>query len=225
MQLITCEKSCRIILVRHGQTQWNNDYKFQGMTDTSLDDEGIKQAEKLAIRLSTWPPEVIYTSPLKRAYTTAEAISRQFDIQPTVMPELEEVNFGSWEGASIHNIERDTPEIFSRWRADPFFNPPEGGESWPEISSRLTRAVNTMLASNHERIVAVTHGGVIRALFAVILGVDPHKAWNVEVSNCAITGIEFRGGMARLHFANDDMHIRGGENGVKMPLWGERYEP
>lgn len=216
--------SCRLILARHGQTEWNKQLRFQGIADIPLDDEGIRQAKLLAQRIASWPPDVIYTSPLKRAYSTAKEISRQFNIEPVIVPELTEVNFGIWEGASIPQLEHDEPEAFTHWKADPFFNVPEGGESWPEICERLTCAMNTIFSDGCENVIVVAHGGVIRALIAIILGIDPHKAWNVEVSNCAMTGFEFVDGIARLYFANDDMHIRAGKIRADMPIWGESYE-
>ncbi len=220
---MTCKASCRLILVRHGQTEWNKQIRFQGIADIPLDDEGMRQAEFLSQRIASWPPDVIYTSPLNRAKSTAQIISRQFDIQPIIVPELIEVNFGIWEGVSIPQLEHDDPEAITRWKADPFFNVPEGGESWPEICERLSRAMNAIISAGHERVIVVAHGGVMRVLIAMILGIDPHKAWNVEASNCGMTGIEIVDDIARLYFANDDLHIRGGEYGVNMPIWGESY--
>jgi broad specificity phosphatase PhoE len=140
------------------------------------------------------------------------------------MNELKEIDFASWEGQSINGLEREQHEIFSRWRADPFFNPPEGAETWEELSERLSLAVNKMLAGGHKRIVAVSHGGIMRALYAVFTGLNPHKTWNMDVSNCSISGIEMRFGRPCLAFANDDLHIRAGSYGERLPVWGVSYE-
>ena len=112
----------------------------------------------------------------------------------------------------------------SSWRADPFFNPPAEAESWEKLYSRLSRAVKIFLDGSYNRIVVVSHGGIMRALYAVLVGLNPHKVWNMEVSNCAISGIEIKFGRACLVFANDDLHVRAGKCGEKLPVWGESYE-
>lgn len=215
--------SLRLILARHGQTEWNKSYRFQGRTDVNLTDEGKRQAGLLALRLRSWPPDVIYTSPLSRAKFTASEIASQFGLQPVILPELEEINFGSWEGQSLISLEHDSPEIYNRWRSDPFFNPPEGGESWPQIEARLSRAVDIILSGSHKRIVAVSHGGIMRALYAVIMGLDPHKTWYMDVANCSMSGIEIINGRRYLSFTNDSHHIMSGENGVSLPVWGDEH--
>ena len=129
----------RIILARHGQTEWNKSFRFQGRTNVQLTDEGKRQAHSLAERLKSWPPDVIYTSPLDRAKFTAQVIASVFGMTPVILPELEEINFGMWEGESLISLEHEKPEAYNRWRSDPFFNPPEGAETWPEIEARLTR--------------------------------------------------------------------------------------
>ena len=219
------KEPCRVILARHGQTEWNKEFRFQGRTNVQLTEEGKRQAHALAERLSSWPPDVIYTSPLDRALYTAQAIADRHNMKPVILDELEEINFASWEGESIAGLEREQHEIFSHWREDPFFNPPEGAETWDTLSERLTRAVNKMLAGGHKRIIAVSHGGIMRALYAVFTGLNPHKTWNMDVSNCSISGVEMRNGRACLAFTNDDLHIRAGAYGEKLPVWGTSYEP
>ena len=215
-------RPCRLILARHGQTEWNKEWKFQGHTNTNLTETGKLQAALLAKRLENWNFDVVYSSPLERALFTAKEITKSRNFEPIILPELQEINFGSWEGQSIHSLENNNNEIFSRWRADPFFNPPEGAETWQQISDRLSKAINFVLSSNHKNIILVSHGGIIRALHAVLLGFNPHKTWNIDVSNCSITGIEIRNGRACLAFSNDDLHIRAKINDFKnLPVWGE----
>ena len=161
--------------------------------------------------------EVIYSSPLDRALYTASVVGERHRLTPVVLPELREVGFAGWEGQSIPELVKAGD--YARWRVDPFFNPPEGGETWGEILWRLSRAVETILEGPQQRILIVAHGGVMRGLYAVLAGMDPHKVWNMDFSNCAISGIEVRWGRACLAFANDDLHIRAGEPGQSMPVW------
>ena len=217
------EEPRRVIFARHGQTEWNKEYKFQGRTNIRLTETGKKQAQALASRLESWPIEIIYSSPLDRALYTAKAIAARHKLEPVVLPELQEINFAGWEGQSIANLEREQHDIFARWRADPFFNPPAGAETWEKIFTRLSRAVKIFLDGNYKRIAVISHGGIMRALYAVFLGLNPHKVWNMDVSNCAMSGVEMRHGRPCLVFANDDLHIRAG-CGEKLPVWGESYE-
>lgn len=211
----------RLILIRHGVTEWNKSFRFQGRTDIQLTDEGIHQAHLLSQRLTSWPPDVIYTSPLKRAKLTASITASQFSLNPVILQELTEINFGDWEGKSLLSLEHDEPDAYSHWRSDPFFNPPIHAETWPEISSRLTSAIDFILSQPHERIMLVTHGGIIRALLAVIMGFNPHKTWYIDVGNCSLTGIEYKNGHAYMRFMNDCHHITSPEAGKLLPLWGD----
>ncbi|MBQ4469307.1 MAG: histidine phosphatase family protein [Synergistaceae bacterium] len=217
----------RVIFARHGQTEWNKEYRFQGRTNVKLTDTGKQQAESLAERLSSWPIEIIYTSPLDRALYTARAIAKRHNLEPVILHELQEINFAGWEGQSITALEKEQHDLFARWRADPFFNPPEGAETWEKIYTRLSRAVKIFLDGNYKRIAVISHGGIMRALYAVFTGLNPHKVWNMDVSNCAMSGVEMRHGRPCLVFANDDLHIRAGLGkgiGEKLPVWGESYE-
>ena len=215
--------SRRILLARHGQTEWNKEFKFQGKTNVQLTETGKLQAKALAQRLSSWPFEIIYSSPLDRALFTAHTIAELSFSKADViaLPELQEINFGTWEGHSIEALQTEQRELFSKWRADPFFNMPPGAETWEKLFARLTRAVKIILDGSQKNIVVVSHGGIMRALYAVLLGFNPHKVWNNEISNCAMSGVEMRSGRPWLIFSNDDLHIRAGEAGVNLPVWSD----
>ncbi len=215
------EQPCRIILARHGQTEWNQEMRFQGRTDTPLTEAGKSQAKSLAKRLSRWGFEIVYSSPLERALFTAREIADTKNLEPVILPQLEEINFGIWEGMSIKGIQEANHEFFSRWRADPFFNPPDKAEDWQQLSERLSEAMRIILNANHKNIVVVSHGGIMRALYGVFLGLNPHNVWNMDVSNCAMSGIEMRNGRACMVFSNDDLHVRAGSFGENLPIWGE----
>ena len=210
----------RIVLVRHGQTEWNQQYRFQGRTDVPLNDEGREQAERLAGRLASWPVEIVYSSPLERAVTTARAVAKPHGLVPVVLEELVEVRFGAWEGRSILREMAGERDAFRAWKRDPFFNMPPGAEDWESIRGRTAKAVEAILGGSQERIVVVSHGGVVRALFAVLLGLDPHSVWRVRVSNCSMSGVEVEEDGSALVFANDDLHLKENAKGTPLPfLW------
>ncbi len=211
----------RIVLVRHGRTDWNNEGRFQGLTDIPLNDEGRRQSEALARRLQSWPPGIILTSPLARAYETAEIIASQFGMKPSVLDELREIDFGEWEGEKLDDVHGMYCREYIMWMTDPFFNPPPYGECWYDIEARLNIAMSIITSCPYERVAVVTHGGVIRALFAVMLGYSPHRSWYIDVPNCSLSGIEASGGNIYLSFANDCFHISAGAEGEALPVWSD----
>lgn len=209
----------RIVLVRHGQTDWNQRYCFQGQTDIPLNEEGTAQAGRLAERLAAWPAEVVYSSPLQRALSTAQILAKPHDLIPVVLEDLVEVNFGVWEGRSVLGMQKEDEGLFRAWMRDPFFNMPLGAEGWDSIRERVERAVGTILSGSEERIVVVSHGGIVRALFSVLTGMDPHSVWRLRVSNCSMSGVEVRGDEVSILFSNDDLHLRKDTEGPPLPLW------
>jgi alpha-ribazole phosphatase/probable phosphoglycerate mutase len=208
-----------ILLVRHGRTDWNDAHRFQGRTDVPLNATGLAQAEKTAARLAAWPIDVIYTSPMTRARETAAAIAAPHGKSPVVLDDLAEVNFGSWEGLFLEDIRKREGDRLQKWLENPFFCMPEDAETWDSIRVRAERVKETVLRSSNERAVMVSHGGVIRALFAVLLDFDPRTVWNIKTSNCALSGIEVRKDQTSLAFSNDVLHLDKNLEGIPLPVW------
>jgi alpha-ribazole phosphatase/probable phosphoglycerate mutase len=208
-----------ILLVRHGRTDWNDAHRFQGRTDIPLNAIGRAQAEKVAARLAAWSMDVIYTSPMTRARETAAAIADLHGKSPVVLDDLAEVNFGSWEGRFFEDIKEQHGDRLQEWLQNPFFCMPEKAETWDSIRARAERVKETVLGSPHERIVMVSHGGIIRALFVAMLGLDPHTVWNIKTSNCALSGIEVRRHQSSLAFSNDVLHLAETLEGIPLPVW------
>ena len=162
-----------ILLARHGESDWNRAKRWQGHADRPLTDRGREQAHALADRLAETELDAIYSSDLQRARETAEIVARSQDLDVHLLPELREVDVGSWSGLTRAEAERRFPDAYRRWA--------EGGEGWgdgesyEQLSERVLRAIR-MIAADHpgERILVVAHGGTIRAVHAGALGVDVH---------------------------------------------------
>ncbi len=119
----------RLLLVRHGKTEWNGLSRFQGKSDVPLNDEGKCQAELLAARLEAWHPDALFSSPLSRPGKPRRLLLPATPrISPVLLEELSEIGFGSWEGRSIHEIESADPESFRRWKDSPFDIPLPGAD-------------------------------------------------------------------------------------------------
>lgn len=119
----------RILLVRHGETDWNRIGLYQGTTDVPLNARGLRQATALAAALHAEPIAAIYTSPLERAHSTALAIAGRCNSDLEVIPELREISYGLWQGKSIDWSRRQHPILEHRWRTAPWTVRFPGGET------------------------------------------------------------------------------------------------
>jgi alpha-ribazole phosphatase/probable phosphoglycerate mutase len=199
----------RLILARHGQTEWNNSFRYQGRTDVNLDLMGMGQARRLALRMKANPPQAIYASPLQRALRTAGSVARVMDppMEPRILDGLVEIDFGAWEGLAVKEVDERYGEDYLRWKADPYTYTPPGGESFDEVVQRVGGAMQTVLAAPEETALVVSHGGTIRAALVGLLNLPFSLAWRMRQDNCAITVLDFWDGIPMLAFCNDKMHL------------------
>jgi broad specificity phosphatase PhoE len=155
-----------LLLVRHGETDWNAEGRLQGHTDRPLNDYGRRQAKELAERLAAEHVDAIYTSDLSRAKETAEIVGERLGLPVVVDADLREKNWGSWEG--LTGDERRNVDYV--------------GESTEDHRERILRAVERIVERHPEqRIVVVTHGGSLRRIQAAVNGVaEP------VIENCAV---------------------------------------
>ncbi len=197
----------KILLLRHGETDWNIQRRFQGSRDTPLNGNGERQAREVSPRVRRWRPERVLSSPLRRALETALIATGLPRESVRIVPELREINFGAWEGQTAARL-RENDELFRRWVHRPFGVAPSGGETEAEILGRA-RAVLALLEScPEERVLVVSHGGTLRALLSAALEVPLQSVWKFfRLSNCSLTGLERDGGTFVLAFYND--HLSG----------------
>jgi broad specificity phosphatase PhoE len=154
-----------ILLARHGETNWNREWRFQGHADPPLNETGRAQADELAAALAPEELAAVYSSPLRRALETAELVAAAHGLEPVAVEGLREVDVGSWQGLTHAEVEARFPEQFARWRDHG--QGWEDGETYEQMGKRVVASL-LELARAHagERILAVTHGGPIRAALA-----------------------------------------------------------
>jgi broad specificity phosphatase PhoE len=159
-----------IFLARHGESDWNVAKRFQGHSDRPLTERGRHQAHALADLVASQEIDAVYTSPLSRARETAEIVAARTRLEPVALPELREVDTGSWSGLSRADVEARFPEGFTRWRSGG--SGWEDGESYEEMAERVIGALRT-IAEDHPdgRVLVISHGGPIRAIHAAAEGV------------------------------------------------------
>lgn len=177
----------RIIAVRHGETAWNVDTRIQGHLDIPLNDHGHWQARQLARSLAGEPISAIYASDLQRALATARAVADATGAPLHTDLGLRERSFGTLEGKTFAEIEREHPEHALRWRRrDPDYAPP-GGESLLDLRARVTAAAHR-LAAQHPGglVVLVAHGGPLDVLYRAATGQEIQAPRTWQLANAAI---------------------------------------
>ena len=174
-----------IVLVRHGETDWNRERRFQGHADMPLNDAGRRQAAELADVLSREGLQAVYTSPLKRASETAQIVGNRLGLPLFDLAALKEIDVGEWQGLTVDEVRARFPQQASgEWRSGW-----PNGESHEELSARVVPALLD-LARGHdgERILGVTHAGPIRAALGASMGLS-HEATRARIGpleNCAV---------------------------------------
>jgi broad specificity phosphatase PhoE len=165
----------KLLLVRHGETDWNLNGRFQGHADPPLNETGRAQARELAAALEQRSVAAVYSSPLRRAFETAEIVADLHGLRPVPVEGLGEVDVGSWQGLTRAEVEERFPAQFRRWLA--FGQGWDDGETYDDMGRRVV-ATLLELARRHEseRVLAVTHGGPIRAALAAALGISHSEA-------------------------------------------------
>jgi broad specificity phosphatase PhoE len=176
-----------LLLVRHGETDWNRDRRFQGHADPPLNETGRAQAHALAAELAGEGIELVYTSDLVRARETAEIVAARFGADVLPVRELREIDVGEWEGLTWPEIEERYPEGARSWRERGFGW--ESGESYEQLGERVVAALRRIAADHPEaRVLVVGHGGTIRATRAFIegLSVPESRARSCAIGNCEV---------------------------------------
>jgi broad specificity phosphatase PhoE len=186
----------RLLLVRHGETEWNATHRWQGFTGPPLNDLGVKQAEELAANLAAAPVEAVYSSDAIRAVQTAGIVARSHGLAVRQDARLREVNFGEWEGLTREEINTRYAGAFRQWE-ECKLAAPTGGETDLEMADRVIEAVTDIGARHGDgRVVVVTSGGPIRAVQAHVSGIDQALArlHFDRADNCAVIELLSDGG-------------------------------
>lgn len=193
----------RLFLVRHGQTLHNVAGIAQGWNDSELSEEGRDQVRRLGERLASLNPTAIYSSPLGRAMSTAEAIAEATGLQIVTIDDLREMNYGGWEGRSFLDVRREDEAIYQRWILDESCACPGGGESHADVRARLERAFASL---DSARPIVVTHGTAIRIGATALMNLPVMASRHLAQDNAALNVFVWRGDRWILKSWNDTSH-------------------
>ncbi len=199
-----------VYLSRHGETRSNVTGYFMGWSDEDISALGHAQAASLAQRLSRLPVTAVYTSPLKRAHSTALSLARPHQLEPLALDDLIEIGLGDWQGLHRDEIKRRWPELWRQSREDPTGISLPGGESYQQVRERAGRVFERVVAEHQEQqVIMVSHDAVIRMFVVHVLGAATSIYRRFEISNASLSTVKMQDGQIRLTLLNDTSHLNG----------------
>ena len=179
-------------LVRHGQTDWNTEFRIQGSIDKPLNATGIEQAHALAQKLADTHFDAIYSSPARRAHQTASAIAQLLGLPIRTDDRLKEISLGLWEGLTWQQVQDRYPEMFAKRKSDPVHFAPEGAETYGDLARRMVQAANEIALSHPgKRVLVVSHGMSLATLLSKARGTNLADAYELVPQNATPVVIEW----------------------------------
>ncbi len=199
----------RLIIVRHGESEWNRIHRYQGQLDAPLSELGLRQAEALATRLKAEPIDYIYSSPLQRAARTAEAIAAYHPRAPLAYSDaLLEINHGEWQGKYAHEVEALYGPGLREWREHPTRSQMPGGESFSNVLKRTLDFREELCRRHSDQSVLIsTHDVVVKILVADALGMNMDRINRIWVTNASISVIEYGADLPYLVSLSEACHL------------------
>ena len=199
-----------LLFIRHGETDWNRQQRFQGQIDVPLNATGQAQAVRVAARLATDRHAALFSSDLLRARETAAPLAAAWRLAPVALAGFREQNFGVLEGLDVPTIKARHPELWLRWlehRAD-YALP--GGESLRQFHDRVMAAVGELAAARSgKRLAVVTHGGVLDMLWRSAHGLPLDGLRACEIPNTGLNRLRWAGGTLQVEHWADAEHLAG----------------
>lgn len=197
----------KVILVRHGETEWNKLKQIQGgSSDTKLNKNGKRQAESVALKLATEKIQAIYSSPLQRALNTARTIARHHQLKVTIEPSLREIDAGELEGVAVDEIGSRLDQILTG-EGDSFFRMP-GGESLAEVQQRTWPTIQRLVSQHPDGVVVVvSHYFAILTIICSVLNLPLSQIGRLRLTPGSISAITFEEQRQRLILFNDSCHL------------------
>jgi 2,3-bisphosphoglycerate-dependent phosphoglycerate mutase len=190
-------------LIRHGETVWNAEKRIQGHMDSPLSDLGVRQAEALAKRLLGKSFDTVYSSDSGRAIQTAAIISP--GRKPCLDTRLREMHYSVLEGRVRAEFSVDEERHYAEYKRDPYHWKTLGGENWRDLFVRVDAWMKSL--PDNGKVLAVTHGGVVRAALCLMVGYPKSYEWNVRVDNVSITHFHISPEQKILITFNDAGHL------------------
>jgi len=200
--------SLRLVLVRHAETDWNRERRYQGWRDTPLSEAGRVQAEAAGRLLARQPLAAVWSSPLQRARDTAAAIAAPLRLPVREEAAFKEMRFGEWEGLTRDEASVQFPSLYRAWAETPHLVTLPGAETLAEVRQRVLDGLEDLREAHDDQTVClVAHGISIRVLILEALGLGLDRLWSLQISSTGISELEFRDDWAAVHRMNTLIHL------------------
>jgi broad specificity phosphatase PhoE len=193
-----------LVMIRHGQTEWNASGRFQGRSDVALTEVGKIQAKLIQRALEKERFDRAYSSPLRRALETARIILEPHALEPVVEPRLREFDFGAWEGLTWEEIKARFPSVRKHEITSAKAYAPEGGERFDDVVARAMSFIQELRGFDGARVLAVTHAGVLHAILEIFRNDASRRVSFVPAS---VSRFEMTGDRYRVVLLNDITHL------------------
>jgi len=181
----------RIILVRHGETDWNKQEIFRGRMDVNLNQNGIKQAEAIGEELKERKLDVVYSSPLSRAQLTAKIIADYHNLEVNVEQGFVDLNYGKWQGISHEDVKAQYPELYALWQKQPHLVKFPAGECLDDVRHRTINTLEKIISKhNSDTVAIVAHRVVNKVMLCAVLGLETSHFWLIRQDTCCINIFE-----------------------------------
>jgi len=188
----------QFILIRHGETAWTRERRYQGWTDTALTALGKKQVRGAVKMARSWGADVMYTSALQRAVVSGNILAAALKMTPRQDVRLNEISFGEWEGKTGKELLAQKDAAYLKWINGGRINPP-GGESIGALKKRIQDFIEDGLRRHKDKkIVVVSHGGAIRMFLMAALNLPQKFLFNFQIDPASMTVLEFHKGHAQV---------------------------
>jgi broad specificity phosphatase PhoE len=200
----------RLLLVRHGESTWNREHKVQGQHDPPLSPLGLEQARRLATRLAGERLAAFYSSDLRRAWQTAEAVAAELGLQPVPLPGLREIALGAWEGKTREELVAEYPAEWEAWARHPSWDLVPGGEGAAPFERRVLTTLAGIQADHPTGdVLCLTHGGFIQVALGstVAPGRGSDGTFPFRIDNCSISAFLRTDRRTVVTAVNDTCHL------------------
>ena len=197
----------RIILVRHGETEYNAREVFRGTIDVPLNEVGRRQAELLGAHFADMPLDAIYSSPLKRALETADSVAKRHKIEIIRADGLTDLNYGEWEGLTRDEVQERYGPLHERWLKDPHLVEMPGGESLAAVNRRSVPVLEAATSEHEGTVLLASHRVVHKVLIYHMLDLEVSSFWEVRLDLGGFTVFDYDSGSFALVSQNDVSHL------------------
>ena len=201
----------KILLIRHGQTEWNLNGRYQGQSDVALSQKGIAQAQALAEYFPVEQLDAVYSSDLQRARVTAEIVAQKFHLPVQLEPAFRELSFGDWEGLTYEQIVEGWSDAMANFLKHPDKMQIPHGETFADVQKRAFNRFQELVREHEPQdhtLAIFAHGAVLRTLLTAILHMSLEYVWELRQYNTAVNIVRYDDGWPTVELLNSTEHLR-----------------